>query len=382
MAAGIAWQVAALLTTSPGIYLTKGASIDLFRTGVIVEAALVGAGVANIRSVRRSWFPALLAVQLLLGIWMIRASPSPRIDVVVVHRAAIGALLEGRDPYRITFDNIYGTGSGNYNPHDVVRDRVLFGYPYPPLSLLLAAPGQAWAGDYRYAELVALVIGAALIGYAQSAMTARLAASLLLTTPRVFFVLEQGWTEPIAVLMLALTVFCLIRKPPLAPWVGGLLLVTKQYLALAGPPLLRFATSRRGQSFRFVLSAAIVALVVTLPFALRHPHAFINVVVLLQTREPFRIDSLSYLAWAARAGWGAGSFAWSIAAASVALTVGLIRTPNTPAGFAASVALSALAMFAFGMKAFCNYYFFIVGALCCAIAVSPTARATPRTTPD
>jgi hypothetical protein len=39
-------------------------------------------------------------------------------------------------------------------------------------------------------------------------------------------------------------------------------------------------------------------------------------------------------------------------------------------------------MFAFGSKAFCNYYFFVVGAMCCAIAVSPTARATPRATPD
>jgi len=371
MAAGIAWQAAALLTTSPGIYLDEKANIAIFRTGVLVEAALIAAGVCAIRPFRRLWFPALLVAQLAVGVWMLQASPTPRIDVVVVHRTAIDALLQGSNPYRITFRNIYGADSGFYNPQMVAGDRVMFGYPYPPLSLLLAVPGQVWAGDYRYAELAALVIAAGFIGYAQPTFTGQLAASLLLTSPRVFFVLEQGWTEPIALLLLAATVFCLARKPTLAPWVGGLLLVTKQYLALAGPLALRFAASLGGQWRRFVLVAAGAALVVTLPFALWHPRAFMDSVVLLQIREPFRIDSLSYLSWAARAGWGTGSLVWPIAAAGVTLIVGLLRTPNTPTGFAASLALSSLAMFVFGSKAFCNYYFFVIGALCCAIAAAP-----------
>jgi len=37
---------------------------------------------------------------------------------------------------------------------------------------------------------------------------------------------------------------------------------------------------------------------VTLPLALWHPHAFMRNVVWLQTLEPFRMDSLSYLSWA------------------------------------------------------------------------------------
>jgi hypothetical protein len=105
----------------------------------------------------------------------------------------------------------------------------------------------------------------------------------------------------------------------------------------------------------------------------RWHRAFIDDVVLLQMREPFRIDSLSYLAWAAQMGWGAGSFVWSIAATGIALTAGMIRTPNTPAGFAASLALSSFAMFTFGSKAFCNYYFFVIAAMCCAIATLPVA---------
>jgi hypothetical protein len=302
---------------------------------------------------------------------MLHASPSPRIDVVVVHREALDALWRGESPYRITFENIYGAGSGFYNPQSVAGDRVLFGYPYPPLSLLLALPGYLVTGDYRYSELAAWVASAAFIGYARPAILAKLAAALLLTQPRGFFVLEQGWTEPIAVLMLAVTIFSMSRKSAVAAWAGGLLIVTKQYLALAVPLLWRFAARKRPA---FLLRAGIAAVAVTLPFVLWHPRAFVDSVLLLQTREPVRIDSLSYLSWAARhdlglGGPGGGSFVWAIAAGSVALVAGALLTANTPAGFALSLALSSFAAFAFGSKAFCNYYFFVVGALCTAIAI-------------
>ena len=195
--------------------------------------------------VQRFWFPALLAVHALVGVWMVRAAPDPGIDVVVVHREAINALLSDEDPYRISFENIYGSDSGMYyNPRALVGNRVAFGYPYPPLSLFLAVPGQVIANDYRYAELAALLLGAALIGYVRPSLHSRLAAALLLTTPRGFFVLEQGWTEPIGVLMTALVVFFMVRRPAVVPWVGGLLAVTKQYYLLAGPLLLKYAWSR------------------------------------------------------------------------------------------------------------------------------------------
>jgi hypothetical protein len=382
MTMGIAWQLVSLLISSPGLYLDASVSMLPFKTGVVLEGALIALGIGQVRVFRRWWFPALLAVHLLLGAWMIHASPSPRIDVVVVHRAAIRALLHGHDPYGITFRNIYGADSPFYNPQALVGNRVNFGYPYPPVSLLLAVPGQVLAGDYRYAELAALILGAAVIGYVRPAVTARLAASLLLTTPRVFFVLEQGWAEPITVMMLALTVFCLVRRPGLVPWAGGLLLVTKQYLVVAAPPLLRFAGRGRAEWGRFLGQAALAALVVTLPFALWHPGAFIDDVVWLQTRELFRIDALSYLSLAARAGWGAGSLVWSVVAALVALVIAMIRTPNTPAGFAGSIALSSLAMFAWGSKAFCNYYFFVIAAICCTIAIVPVTGEAVESSPD
>jgi len=298
--------------------------------------------------------------------------------------AAIDALLQGQNPYAITFQNIYGADSGFYNPGAVSGGRVTFGYPYPPLSLLLAVPGQLLAGDYRYSELAAVVLGAGLIGYTQPTITARLAAAIFLTQPRGMFVLEQGWTEPIAILMVALALFTMIRHPRLAGWAGGLAVVTKQYLMLAVPLLLRFGASRSGfGAVGFGLRGVLAGTLVTLPFALWHVPSFVDSVVLLQTREPFRSDSLSFLSWAAREGWGTGSIVWAIVAACIALIVSASRTPNTPAGFAASLALSSFAMFAFGSKAFCNYYYFVVGTLCCSIAAqSAPSGLTPAAPND
>ena len=85
IAAGIGWQVASLLRALPGMYLQEHASLGLFKAGVIGEAALIAAGAARLRGSRSVWFPALLVVHLVVGMWMLHASPSPRIDVVVVH---------------------------------------------------------------------------------------------------------------------------------------------------------------------------------------------------------------------------------------------------------------------------------------------------------
>lgn len=372
-AAGIAWQLHQLFTSRPGVYIIDEANLQLFRAGIVGQAVFVAIGILNIRRVRRFWFPGVLALSLFLGVWMIRASPEPYIDVVEVHKEAINALIHDRDPYRITFANIYESAEARkfYNPEALIGGRLAFAYPYPPPSLLLAVPGHVLFGDYRYSEMFLLVAAGALIGFTRPGMHAKLAATVLLTTPRVWFVIEEGWTEPIAVFMLALTVFLLVRNPIAAGWSSGVLAVTKQYLGFTGLAVLRIMFAAPRQRKWIGLGIVLSAAAVILPFALWHPNAFMRNVVWLQTREPFRIDSLSYLSWAARRGLGSGSFVWAVGASVIAAIVTLATTRNTPAGFAGSVLLTTFALFAFGSKAFCNYYFFVIGALCCAIAAFP-----------
>jgi hypothetical protein len=56
--------------------------------------------------------------------------------------------------------------------------------------------------------------------------------------------------------------------------------------------------------------------------------------------------------------------------------VGVRKLPRTPATFALTVAFTFLVFFAFNKQAFCNYYHFVIGALCCAIgAASEDSRS-------
>jgi hypothetical protein len=371
LAAGIAWQVVVLFVSRPGFALDASPDYRLLRLGIVAEAVMIALGLGGVRRVARVWFPAVLAINLALGVWIIKASPDPWIDVVTVHKAAIEALMKREDPYRISFENIYGDDAKNfYNPAAIAGRRIAFGYPYPPVSLLFAVPGQVLLGDFRYSQLVALIACAWLIGISGRGIVPKLAASLLLTTPRGLFVLEQGWTEPIALLLLAATVVTMQRRPIMGAWIGGLLIFAKQYLFLAGPSFLRYVLGHRPRHILPILAfSALAPAAATLPFALWHPNSFMNNVIWLQTKEPFRTDSLSYLSWAARQGLGHGSFWWAVGAACIAIVIGLIFTPNTSRGFAATVSLYSLAMFAFGSKAFCNYYYFVIGALCCTVAL-------------
>lgn len=367
MTAGVACHGVALLASRPAMYLPPDVSLTPFRAGVAAVLALTVAGCA-LRALARWWFPLVLATTLALGAWTIAASPHPRIDVIEVHRAAFEALTSGRNPYSITFRNVYGADSGFYR-EDVVRgDRVLFGYPYPPLNLLATIPAHLVAREYRYAHLAALVAAAALIGYSTSTLRAKLAAVLLLTSPRVFFVIEQGWTEPVAMAVLALTTFLLVRRPAWSSWTGGLLLATKQYLGFALPLLWKAGRSRPEGATAYVGRALLVGAIVTGPFAIWDPRAFVETVVLLQAREPFRLDSLSLASWAARQGWGQTPMSIAVVGGLLCLALTLWRTPNTAAGFTAALALTSFGSFTLGSKAFCNYYVFVIGALCCTLA--------------
>jgi hypothetical protein len=345
-----------------------------FQVGIVLQAVMIAAGLAGTGWIQRVWFPALLTIFLVLGAWIVVESPSPPIDVVVVTRAALRALLRGRDPYQITIPNIYGPDTPFYDPSMIEGDRVRIGYPYPPLTLLLAVPGHLWLGDYRFSHVAALAAAAALMGAMQRDLIGKLAAALFLTTPRIFYVIEQGWSEPIAVLMLAAGVFCLVRCPRATPWAMGMLVASKQYLVLAAPLLWRVAAG----SPRFLKSVGAAALLVTIPLAIRSPRSFAENVILLQAREPFRGDSLSYLSWLAANGWGRGTMAWALVAAMVASAIVMWRARATAAGFAAGLGFVCLVTFSFGSKAFVNYYFFVVAAACCSMAAAPRRSTAAR----
>ena len=198
---GIAYQFTQLVTAMPGMYLRLAGLPTLvpFYSGLVVSAVLIGSGLSKKPWLGTLQLPLLLLAFIFLGRWLIQTSPAPFIDVFVFQRDGANALLTGHNPYALRYPDIYGN-SPFYGEGLSVNGVLQFGYPYFPLSLLLALPGHVLFGDYRYSQLAAMVISAGLIATARPGRLGFAAAALMLFTPRAFFVLEQGWTEPYVVM--------------------------------------------------------------------------------------------------------------------------------------------------------------------------------------
>jgi hypothetical protein len=123
-------------------------------------------------------------------------------------------------------------------------------------------------------------------------------------------------------------------------------------------------------TLRLWIPAAAAGAAVSLPLALWDWPAFWHDVVSLQTIQPFRPDALSYLAWVYKISAVQLPVALAFLAALLGVVAGLQRLPHTPAGFAGGVALVYILFIAFNKQAFCNYYYFVIGAMCCASAAA------------
>src|SRR2546421_199281 len=269
-----------------------------FQLRLLILAALAILALLPWHIIRMIALPLMLLSWLIIGIWIIRQTPNPFIDVFVFQQESADALLHGKNAYSMTFTNIYGQNSAVYAPELQKDGRVDFGFPYAPLSLLMILPGYL-AGDHRYAQLFALVIAAALIAYSRPGIIATLAAILLLTTSRVFMVIQLGWTEPLVILWLAATVFSACRYPKATPYMLGLVLAAKQYTIFI-PPLAALLVTPRftwREYAKLLMKAFLVAALVSLPLILWDFHAFMRSAVTLQLKQPLREDALSYLLW-------------------------------------------------------------------------------------
>lgn len=408
LTAGVLISALALVTKPVARYMADPrpwAHPDLLLAVAVLAGTALSVQVAHGRAARLRAGFLIVAVGLWLGAWTVRESPRPHIDVIPVHVDAFEAVGRGESPYGITFTDMYKANEPFYAPEMRDGRRILFGFPYPPLSLLMAWPGHALLGDLRYGEALALSVTAALLIWigtrrrgaesldemiAADGAIALTAAAALVLAPRVIFHLEQGWTEPFPIVLIAATVATALARPHLAWLPLGLLMASKQHMVLgllfapmlhavggAGSPKPSAPDGpesrpyhRRYQTLVFIAKALAVAAAVTLPLALLDVDAFIRSAVLLQLREPFRLDSLSFTRALVAHGWPIdkqGALSVSLAAGLFGIGLSWWRAPRTPAGFAASLGLTCFLLTAFGKKAFLNYYFLVVATLLVAV---------------
>lgn len=389
--AGLLYSLYCHLFESPTFY-GDPRLLQSFR-GLALFAVILGSAYLCVHlraSLRRARFLALLAVFAVMGIAIIRASPSPHIDVWVFQQLGADALWKGLNPYSISYPDLYARTGSTLQTYgsQIVQDGRVTMYPYPPLTALLDAPVHALLGDIRYLLLGCMLLGAWALGRLEGerpeapqtgASLGELAALFFLFQPRTFFVLEQAWTEPLvfAAFAVALLVAQRFRDRPRGflpiGLAAGVFAASKQYTPLL---LIPFALAlTEGKRLRTALVALGVVIATALPFALWNPLGLYRDVVLMQFLQPMRTDSLSLLAlWVRRGGVVPGGALAAFVAAGLSLAVSV--KPRLSLGQAATAAAAAwLLLVLLNKQAFCNYDYLGVGLLCLAAAARSGKRS-------
>ncbi len=351
----------------------------VFMAGVVL-AGVLGVGATLNDRYRTPAVLGMVALSAALLAYLVATMVPTDIDVWHFQQEGAAALLSGSNPYALRYPNIYGPGTPFYAA-EVMNDGFLtFGFPYPPVSLILALPGYALGGDYRYAAVAAVSLTAILIAFVRPGPVGPLAATMLLLSPLTFRVIYNGWTEPFAGMLVALTAFAAVRRPQAVPVLMGLVIAVKQYLV----PLLPLALvllRREPWGVNTVRTAGIaigVAALSLLPFLAWDPRSFVYSVGIVQLLQPFRIDSVSVPGLIARAGGPelSAAMAFLILGAVVALVAW--RAPRTVFGFCAGGVVVFLAFFLSSKQAFMNYYFFAAVLATVAVAVTSAGEGSPQ----
>jgi hypothetical protein len=211
----------------------RGVLHVLAGTCLVVAAAWLAGGRLRLAV---PWLAA--AGYLVAAVWVIRADPSPRIDVWVILQQASDGLSHGANAYTSVW-----TGS----PGE--RDA----FTYLPWTLVLLAPGRWLFGDVRWGLVAWTLVGAGATlalgrwrpataagsaAAATSAAAGSASAALLLLTPGTSTPFEQAWTEPLLLALLA--IWALLVGRGRAWWAVlplALALASKQHMVLLLPLL-------------------------------------------------------------------------------------------------------------------------------------------------
>jgi hypothetical protein len=268
--------------------------------GMLASALLI----VGVLVARRRWGLgiAALACAAAAGVLVVQASGRPAIDVWIILQQSTRALLHGANPYQLSFSGV---------PAGQTDDC----FNYLPFTFLATLPGRVVLGDVRYAELLVLFGGAAMLVWAvhraagsaaarppgpgaeratlPGAERATLAVPLVvmaLCLPGTLRVAQQSWNESMVLGCLAAAVALLLWG---RAWLSvvplALALATKQHVVLVLPLWALW----RGFGPRRALVSAGLAAGICLPWVLAGPSRFYGCTVQFFLDLPARRDSLS-----------------------------------------------------------------------------------------
>jgi len=327
----------------------------------------------------------LLAGTVLIGVVLLTHHlkiVNPTIDVPMFQTLGAKYLLAGVNPYGGQYPDIYGELSSLFYGEGLSVDGVLqFGFPYLPAALLVVTPFEWVFGDVRLVLVVAVLLTSFVVSRMGRGRLATAAAVCAVVLAPSSLIVNGGWIEPLLGLGVSVVALSLISKRALSPIALGVVLATKQYAVLLLPAFvlaMRRPIRVRELLIQIGLVVGVVA-VVTIPFLVWNPQAFVDSVVVVQFKQPLRPDSLS-----ATVQW----LAPSVALSNVALTaLPLFAYAGSllfawrfverggPTTFGTVGALTLGVFFLFSKQAFANYYFLVVVLLLTSVATERRGAA-------
>jgi hypothetical protein len=344
--------VAAIAHPARRLMHVHGAALD-----AVDVLAAVTVGVALLTLVlRRSALGWLIGAGLAAGtgIVTIVVVPDPHIDVWYLLQQSSTGLLHGQDMYRQHWAHSHGLQAI---------------YPYLPMTTVLLAPFRWLLGDVRAGLLVATLLTSVQLRRLAPAAPAALAL-LVLVQPHWSFLIDQSWTEPLLVVLLATAILALTRdQPVLAVIALAVALACKQHIVLVLP---LFALWPRF-GLRRTIAAAGLAFVLVLPWILWSPAQFWHDAVKANLDLGVISRALCIPTLLSRHDIHVG-FWFTVLVLAVAYAVVLWRAPRTPSGLALGSAVVLLGLDLANKQSFFNHYTLPMGLLVVAMAAASGGR--------
>lgn len=370
----VAWRKpAAFFTASAAPLLDAAHHVWLVVLAILIPIAHISPVRKN-ASFRRGVFLVAAVVALAFRIWLPLAvsSSSLRVDTFTSNQESARNLLEGKNPYHTPLSDVE-EGARHFG-------YTLRAYTYLPANLYFYTAAYWATGDVRYANVFAeaavLLILWLIAKRHWEEGAAELICLLFLYHPSSLFIIEQCFTEPLILLLMAL--FLLLRlwgRDSLACVAYGCLLSLKQYLLFFF--LQWFLIERR---WRLVLLGMLAGALSAAPFLIADCASFLREGLLYGLHIPFRADSLTIFGFLRQTLGVLPPPAWSflVGALFTAATWIAVQPLAKLRAYLFAVAITTFGTFLFGSRAFGNYYYLVSGLLLFLIAIEGrSAEARP-----
>lgn len=261
--------------------ILKPLQFYLFVVAFIISLSLIFDINYQLKKLR---FFILLSIPIISQILIIINTPYPKIDVFDILQNASSGVLQGRNPYTMTFNQIYANRTPDY-------------FTYMPFSFLINIPARTLLGDVRFTSIVSLLITSLIIykmGKKQNMKEDSYYNIILLFMyhPLATLIVGEAWLDPILVALYSLFgyLFLTYKNKYWAYIMLALAFGIKQNMFL----ILPFLFKLKSFNFQKLILAYLPVISIILFFLALSPQDFFADVVKEPLLRNIRFDALTF----------------------------------------------------------------------------------------